>query len=357
MPSAATGRTSGSPRSWGAHLPLPGMAQPAREDRRRPLGYRGQGALGGGAARRFFALGVGPVGRARSGRRSVARRHDPRRPDASAARADVRRAAVLAHDLARRRHHARAPVFPRVERADGRPRGARGVRPDARPLPRRVRAAPQALLAYTPTPMIETPVLIVGGGPVGLCASIWLSRFGVPSLLIERHPGTAIHPKARGINIRTMEIFRQCGVEADVRAAGLGQDRVRFIIWAESLTGRELERRMPARMRADVQKISFVSAALCAQDDLEPVLRRHAEASPLATLRFGTELTGLAQDGETVTATLSAGERVSARWVIAADGARVRVRDLLGIPLERRAFLYRSINVLLRADLSPWVAD
>jgi 2-polyprenyl-6-methoxyphenol hydroxylase-like FAD-dependent oxidoreductase len=47
---------------------------------------------------------------------------------------------------------------------------------------------------------IHVPVLIVGGGPVGLTASIWLSRFGVRSMLVERHPGTAVHPKARGIN-------------------------------------------------------------------------------------------------------------------------------------------------------------
>ena len=62
--------------------------------------------------------------------------------------------------------------------------------------------------------MEEIPVVIVGGGPVGLTASILLSRAGVRSLLVERHPGTAVHPKARGINARTMEIYHQCGVEA-----------------------------------------------------------------------------------------------------------------------------------------------
>ena len=208
---------------------------------------------------------------------------------------------------------------------------------------------------------IETPVLIVGGGPVGLTASILLSRFGVPSLLVERHPGTAVHPKARGLNMRTMEIFRQLGehpnLEMDVRAAGVGPDKVRFIIWAESLAGRELERRMPARTRPDVARISPVTGATCAQDDLEPVLRRHAESYAPATLRFSTELTALEPGPEGVVATLAGGERVSARWVIAADGARGRVRELLDVPLEGHPFLYRSINVLLRSDLTPWVAD
>jgi len=57
------------------------------------------------------------------------------------------------------------------------------------------------------TGMHDVDVLIAGGGPVGLTASILLSRFGVTSVLVERHPGTSLHPKARGINARTMEIF------------------------------------------------------------------------------------------------------------------------------------------------------
>jgi 2-polyprenyl-6-methoxyphenol hydroxylase-like FAD-dependent oxidoreductase len=92
---------------------------------------------------------------------------------------------------------------------------------------------------------VEAPVLIVGGGPVGLTASILLSRHGVPSLLVERHPGTSIHPKARGINARTMEIYRQCGVEQAIRDAGLPPERAGLIVWAETLAGVELERRVP----------------------------------------------------------------------------------------------------------------
>ena len=71
--------------------------------------------------------------------------------------------------------------------------------------------------------MLDVPVLISGGGPVGLAASLLLSRHGVRSLLVERHPGTALTPKARGINARTMEVFRQCGIDAAVRDAGLAE--------------------------------------------------------------------------------------------------------------------------------------
>lgn len=85
--------------------------------------------------------------------------------------------------------------------------------------------------------MREVDVLIAGGGPVGRTASILLSRFGVASLLVERHPGTSIHPKTCGINARTMEIFRQCTVESAARAAGLAPERSRFIVWTRSLAG------------------------------------------------------------------------------------------------------------------------
>ncbi len=95
--------------------------------------------------------------------------------------------------------------------------------------------------------MQEFPVVIVGGGPVGLTASILLSQAGIRSLLVERHPGTAIHTKARAINGRTMEIFHQCGVEDAIRAAGLAPQQTGMIIWAKTLAGEEIERRVPWR--------------------------------------------------------------------------------------------------------------
>lgn len=67
----------------------------------------------------------------------------------------------------------------------------------------------------------EVEVLIIGGGPVGLATSIELSRHGVSSLLVEKHPSTSIFPKARLVTTRTMEIIRSWGVQAAVEEAGL----------------------------------------------------------------------------------------------------------------------------------------
>src|ERR1700733_8365311 len=153
--------------------------------------------------------------------------------------------------------------------------------------------------------MLEVPVLIVGGGAVGLTASILLSLHGVSSLLVERHPGTSIVPKARGINSRTMEMYRQCGVEPGIRAAGLAPEATGPVVWTESLAGREIERRVPGRATPKNQAMTPVPNCLCAQDDLEPVLRRFAEAAGPGELRFNAELTEVRQDAASVEATLS----------------------------------------------------
>ncbi|MFF3146079.1 FAD-dependent monooxygenase, partial [Streptomyces sp. NPDC057927] len=65
----------------------------------------------------------------------------------------------------------------------------------------------------------HTPVLIVGGSLVGLSTSLFLGRLGVPHLLVERHSGTSIHPRGRGNNVRTMELFRVAGIQQRIEDA------------------------------------------------------------------------------------------------------------------------------------------
>src|SRR5574341_491184 len=87
----------------------------------------------------------------------------------------------------------------------------------------------------------EIPVLIVGGGPIGLTMSLLLSHHGIRSLLVEQHPGTSTYPKARLLNARTMEIFRQLGIEQSMRGVAIPQ--ARNVIYAPSLAGEEIMRR------------------------------------------------------------------------------------------------------------------
>ena len=209
--------------------------------------------------------------------------------------------------------------------------------------------------------MTDVPVLIVGGGPVGLTTSIYLSLFGIESLLIERHPGTAILPKARGINARTMEMYRQLGLDAEIRAAGMPERFTGTILWSESLSGREIKRLHPGRGSAANASLSAASNCGCSQDVFEPLLLRRAEAAGADRLRFGTDLVAweASIDGVRATVRNASGEdeEVRARYLVAADGARSKVRVQLGIERQGEHDVYDSINIHFRADLTRWVTD
>jgi 2-polyprenyl-6-methoxyphenol hydroxylase-like FAD-dependent oxidoreductase len=96
--------------------------------------------------------------------------------------------------------------------------------------------------------MERTPVLIVGGGPVGLATALELARHGVRSLLVERHDTTTQHPKTRNVNTRTMEIARGWGrsVYDAIVAVNLPPGWTEQIVYTRTLAGEELGR-MPTK--------------------------------------------------------------------------------------------------------------
>jgi putative polyketide hydroxylase len=209
--------------------------------------------------------------------------------------------------------------------------------------------------------MIEVPVLIVGGGPVGLSLSIMLSHFGRRSLLVERHPGTSIHPKSRNTHARTMEIFRQYGAEQAVLDAAMPLHTTTCVIWTRTLAGDEIERREIGATKPPARRLSPSPPCFCAQDALEPALRTRAESLKPGELRFDTELTSFTQDADGVTATLidrkgGGALTMRARYLVGADGVASRVRQTAGIDMIGAENVYRSVNILFAADLTPWTA-
>ena len=219
--------------------------------------------------------------------------------------------------------------------------------------------------------MVAEPVdvLIVGGGVVGLSASLFLAQHGVRPLLVERHPGTSIHPRARGVNGRTMELMRELGLEDAVRAASVklgpavgiysGTNLVK-VLEARGQGGWWLKRlRARGGLRGQGTRQSPTGACRCTQDELEPVLLDAARARGVEA-RFFTELVDLEQDAEGVTGTLvdrSSGERrvVRALYLIASDGARSPIRSRLGVAQSGRGALSHQINLYFRADLGALV--
>ena len=104
----------------------------------------------------------------------------------------------------------------------------------------------------------QTSVFIVGGGPVGLAMGLLLDRFGIDAVIVEKSATTTDHPKSRGCWVRTMEIFRQWGIEQRIRVRGL-QDNSDMFVQVESIAGREIGRSRPAPSRA-LPKLNCASA-------------------------------------------------------------------------------------------------
>ena len=88
----------------------------------------------------------------------------------------------------------------------------------------------------------DVPVLIVGGGPSGLAASLTLSRLGVAHVLVERHATPLHHPKAVGVMQRTAELLRGWGAEEEMRERGVPSEFGGQMVWTTTLAGEELGR-------------------------------------------------------------------------------------------------------------------
>lgn len=212
----------------------------------------------------------------------------------------------------------------------------------------------------------KTPVLIAGGGIVGLSASLFLSRQGIPSLLVERHRGTSIHPRARGVNARTMEIYRELDLEEAIRVAGADLSPSFGLYTGATL--KEVIEPIPRRTEpaifpgaARFDEISPTSGNRVTQDLLEPVLLAEARKRG-GDLRFFTELASFEQDEAGVTAMIveresGARRTVRADYMIAADGANSRIREALGVPVSGSGSLGFLLNILFRADLREFVRD
>ena len=194
--------------------------------------------------------------------------------------------------------------------------------------------------------MKQVPVLIAGGGPVGMTLACELSRRGIACLLVERNPATTRHPKMDITNARSMELFRRLGVVDALRAVAVPESSNFDVSWITSLTGHELHRfRYPSvtdwrRLIADRNDgtMPCEPPMRVSQVEIEPVLQRAVQGAPMVESRWGVELEDVAQDEEGVTATLrtadGAAEQVRCRYLAGCDGGTSRVRQCLGIRLE-----------------------
>ncbi|MEO1036031.1 MAG: FAD-dependent monooxygenase [Pseudomonadota bacterium] len=196
--------------------------------------------------------------------------------------------------------------------------------------------------------MLSTPVLIAGGGPVGLLLAHELDHHGVDAILVERNPSTTRHPKMDITNGRSMEIFRRLGVVDKLRAVAVPEDHPVSVIWCEDLVDTELARfDYPSvnEMREILARDNDGTMALepgmrVSQVLLEPVLKENLEKnSKHISLMFGWALVSLIQDADGVTATIRSTEtnetkEIRADFLAGCDGAGSVARQALGIPIN-----------------------
>ncbi|MEC5240198.1 FAD-dependent oxidoreductase [Bacillus mycoides] len=213
------------------------------------------------------------------------------------------------------------------------------------------------------------PVLIVGGGLSGLASALFLAKHKIDYLLIERHPTTAIHPKAGGITFRTMELFRELGLEQRIKSAGKALENCRGRLAVHTIA--EVEKEELAKMRTAqygndeklLQKIEEISPSkqtACYQIILEEMMLLEAKTLG-GQLSYYHELVSFEQKENGVIATIRDRDTekesvVHCDYVIAADGAKSKIREQLGISTEGRGTIGGYyMNIYFEADLSEFI--
>lgn len=205
---------------------------------------------------------------------------------------------------------------------------------------------------------LDAPVIIVGGGPVGLAIALDLGRRGVRSIVVESDPSTGAEllAKAGTLNERTMEICRFWGISEAVANCGFPDDVNLDTLYCTSLDGLFIGNDPRPSTRERVPPPGALEMLRkCPQFQFDPILAKAVAETGKTELLYGHRFEQLEQDSAGVTAHVSAVEGGAVRslrgqYLIACDGAGSRIRRSLGIGFPGPMLSY-SVSAMVRADL------
>jgi 2-polyprenyl-6-methoxyphenol hydroxylase-like FAD-dependent oxidoreductase len=208
-------------------------------------------------------------------------------------------------------------------------------------------------MAQRTTP--ETPILIVGAGPVGLALALDLGLRGVACMVIEQGEGPPDHPRASALNARSMEFMRRFGVAEAVRAASAPEDFPHTALYCTSLTGFEIARiERPHHGGKGPTADSPERPQRCNQLWLDPILRDSAMSLPGVELRYRCRFESLQQENDGVIASLQDLARdqpckVAAQYVVDCSGGHSPIRRAFGIEMGGSSYLGHNLSIFVRA--------
>jgi 2-polyprenyl-6-methoxyphenol hydroxylase-like FAD-dependent oxidoreductase len=193
----------------------------------------------------------------------------------------------------------------------------------------------------------QTPVLVVGAGPVGMIAALQLASHGVPCLLAEQNAGPTMHPKMEFTNPRTMEFYARLGIADLIRSAGVPPRHSYDVVWATGLDGERLAVWPQPSVERKWQQIREQNDGTqpsqpyqrVSQAEFEPVLLDVCERHPLIEVLSGWRFESLSQHERGVTSSLThvvtgTSQRIGSEYLLGCDGASSSVRRAVGISLD-----------------------
>jgi len=222
-------------------------------------------------------------------------------------------------------------------------------------------------MVNNPAPMQdEYPVLIVGGGSVGLSLAAELGWRGIRCLLVEERDGLNDHPRANAVANRTMEYYRRWGIDQVITDAGIPPNLPAEYLWVTSLHGREIHRvslppfdQLVATRKAggyaeDEHSWSPYLKTITGQNEVELAILDYINRCDNVDARFGQRLRDFEDLGDRVRCrveNLASGdiETVETQYLAACDGGRSAIRHQLGIEYSGTAGLASFVSIYFRA--------